>query len=293
MIHRLLPILLIIACTAGAEESPRTTMKKGLRAYQTGNYTNAVEALKKTVLTYPDLGHFNLAAAHFKQNEFKEASTHFQEALRSTDLTLQADAYYNRGNALLAQTTQLAGPEEINTAIQLAFEAMEQFEFSLRLEPDALDAKQNYEHAAQLRLSLEFKQGKWFFDHAETCLQENQAKQAQANYQKAQQQFEKILTEIDPTHLESTRLLPRTKERLAMLAQAVADAQADLTQSLRLIQDYQYLLAANLLVRESPERNYAFDIQPELKTQYEQTMQKNQQIIAIVNDLLKEVNTAK
>ena len=78
-----------------------------------------------------------------------------------------------------------------------------------------------------------------------------------------------------------------------MLAQAVADAQADLTQSLRLIQDYQYLLAANLLVRESPERNYAFDIQPELKTQYEQTMQKNQQIIAIVNDLLKEVNTAK
>jgi spore coat protein CotH len=78
-----------------------------------------------------------------------------------------------------------------------------------------------------------------------------------------------------------------------MLAQAVADTQADLTQALRLIQDYQYLLAAHILVRENTERTYAFDIQPELKTRYEQTMQKNQQIITIVNDLLKEVNTAK
>ena len=45
--------------------------------------------------------------------------------------SLQADAYYNRGNALLAQTTELTEPEDIDTAIQLAFEALEQFEFSL------------------------------------------------------------------------------------------------------------------------------------------------------------------
>ena len=50
-----------------------------------------------------------------------------------------------------------------------------------------------------------------------------------------------------------------------MLTQAVIDAQSDLTQALRLIQDYQYLLAANILVRESTERTYAFDITPELK----------------------------
>ena len=78
-----------------------------------------------------------------------------------------------------------------------------------------------------------------------------------------------------------------------MLTQAVTDAQTDLTQALRLIQDYQYLLAANILVRESTERTYAFDITPELKTRYEQTLQKNQQIITIVNDLLKDMNTAK
>ena len=34
-----------------------------------------------------------------------------------------------------------------------------------------------------------------------------------------------------------------------MLTQAVTDAQSDLTQA-RLIQDYQYLLAANILVHE-------------------------------------------
>ena len=293
MSFRILSILIITAGTTLAEESPRASMKKGLRAYQSGVYTNAVESLKKTVLTYPDLGHYNLGATYFKQNAFKEAATHFQEALRSTDLSLQADAYYNCGNALLAQTTQLTGPEDIVTAIQLAFEAMEQFEFSLRLKPDKLDAKQNYERAAQLRLALEFNRGKWLFDHAEKCLQETQAKQAREHYLQAQQQFEKILTEINPRHPEATRLLPRAKERIAMLAQAVTDAQTGLTQALRLIQDYQYLLAANILVRESIERNYAFDINPELKTRYEQTLQKNQQIITIVKDLLKDMNTAK
>lgn len=293
MIYRILSILVIINCTTLAEESPRTSMKKGLRAYKSGVYTNAVESLKKTVLTYPDLGHYNLGAAYFKQHAFKEAATHFQESLRSTDPSLQADAYYNRGNALLAQTTELNGPEDIGTAIQLAFEALEQFEFSLRLKPDKLDAKQNFERAAQLRLSLEFKRGKWLFDHAEKCLQETQAKKALEHYQQAQQQFEKILTEIDPKHPEASRLLPRIKERITMLAQTVTDAQTDLTQALRLIQDYQYLLAANILVRESTERAYAFDIQPELKTRYEQTLQKNQQIITIVNDLLKDVNKAK
>ena len=214
MIYRILSILVIANCTTMAEESPRASMKKGLRAYQSGVYTNAVESLKKTVLTYPDLGHYNLGAAYFKQHAFKEASTHFQEALRSTDLSLQADAYYNRGNALLAQTTELTEPEDIDTAIQLAFEALEQFEFSLRLKPDKLDAKQNYERAAQLRLSLEFKRGKWLFDHAEKCLQEAQAKKALEHYQKAQQQFEKILIEIDPVHPEASRLLAPHKERI-------------------------------------------------------------------------------
>ena len=87
MIYRILSILVIINCTTLAEESPRATMKKGLRAYKSGVYTNAVESLKKTVLTYPDLGHYNLGAAYFKQHAFKEADTHFQEALRSTDFS--------------------------------------------------------------------------------------------------------------------------------------------------------------------------------------------------------------
>ena len=78
MIYRILSILVILNCTTLAEESPRATMKKGLRAYKSGFYTNAVESLKKTVLTYPDLGHYNLGAAYFKQHAFKEAATHFK-----------------------------------------------------------------------------------------------------------------------------------------------------------------------------------------------------------------------
>ena len=65
--------------------------------------------------------------------------------------------------------------------------------------------------------------------------------------------------------------------------------QTDLTQALRLIQDYQYLLAANILVRESTERAYAFDIQPELK---HMNKPKKPTIITIVKIYL-DVNKAK
>ena len=118
----------------------------------------------------------------------------------------------------------------------------------------------------------------------------NPSKQALEHYQQAQQQFEKILTEIDP-HPEVTRLCPAQKN-VSMLTQAVTDAQTDLTQALRLIQDYQYLLAANILVRESTERTYALILPLNLNT-LRANLQKNQQIITIVNDLLKDMNKAK
>ena len=289
----ILTFTLALLFTSQAEQTPRQSMKQGLKNLQTGNHTNAINHLQKTLPTFPQLGAYNLGSAHFQNGDYEQAAQQFQEALRSQDLTLQANAYFNRGNALLAQTTTLTGPEQITTAIALAFEALEHYQQAILLQPDALDAKQNYERAARLRLSLEFKRGKWSFDQAESLLTQKKAKQARTHYQTAQQQFTKILHEIQPNHPESTQLLPRTQERLAMLEQALADARADLTQALRLIQDYQYALAANILIHQSDQRDYAFDLDPQLKTRYDQTLKKNQQVLDIVNQLLNQLNTAK
>ena len=51
------------------------------------------------------------------------------------------------------------------------------------------------------------------------------------------------------------------------------------------MEDYQYMLAAQRLTTESDERKYAFDLKPDLKKRYEETIQKNQDVLKIVQEL--------
>lgn len=280
-----LALLLCGTLAARAEESPRSAMRKGLKAYQTGNYTNAVEWLEKAVPQFPETTHYNLGNAYYRQGAFEQAADHFNEALRSEDLALQAKAYYNRGNALLAQTTALTEKEQIGVAIELAFRAQGMYRKALLLAPDDLDAKQNFERAQRLRLQLEHDLGRWYYEHAESLLTQFKAKAARDNYNMAKQQFEHILENVDPTHAESKRMLPIIEERLEMLGRAVEDAENDLKLALKQIDDYQYMLAAQRLTMETDERKYAFDIKPELKKQYEETIKKNVDVLKIIDEL--------
>ncbi len=284
---RLSTIAILICSTlpVHSEETPRSSMRKGLKAYKTGDYTNAVQALEKTALEFPAIGNYNLGNAQYRMGDYETAAESYNEALRTTDLELQAKAYFNWGNALLARTTALSGPEQIGLAIELAFRSMDMFEKAILLVPEDMEAKQNFERAQQLRLKLEYNLGKWHFDQAEALLQEYKAKDAQANYRQAKKQFEHILENVDPNHGESKQYLPKVKERLEMLAQAVKEAEHDLEIALQQIEDYQYMLAAQRLTTESDERKYAFDIKPELKKKYEETIQKNQKVLKIIQEL--------
>ena len=135
-------ILFITASTGHAEETPRSAMRKGLKAYNAGDYTNAVTLLEKTVLEFPGTGNYNMGNAYYRMGEYEKAAECYEEALRTTDLKLQANACFNRGNALLAQTTVMTEPEQIGQAIECAFQAMAMFEQSLLLHPEDLQAKQ-------------------------------------------------------------------------------------------------------------------------------------------------------
>lgn len=260
-------------------------MRKGLKAYRQGAYTNAVEMLEKTVLEFPAIGNYNLGNAQYRVGDYEAAAENYNEALRTTDLALQAKAYFNRGNALLARTTTLTGPEQIGLAIELAFQAMDMFEKSILLNPEDLEAKQNFERAQQLRLQLEYNLGKWYYDQAEALLQEYKAKDAQTNYRLAGEQFEHILEDVDPNHGEAAQYLPKVGERLEMLRLAVEAAEYDLEVALKQIEDYQYMLAAQRLTTETDERKYAFDIKPDLKKKYEETIRKNQEVLEIIREL--------
>jgi hypothetical protein len=201
------------------------------------------------------------------------------------DLALQAKAYFNRGNALLARTTAMTGSEQIGMAVECAFQAMDMYEKAILLDPGDLAAKQNYERARQLRLKLEYNLGKWYYDQAEAQLEEYKAKDARSNYRRALGQFEHILENVDPNHAESEQYIPKVKDRLEMLDRAVREAEHDLETALQQIKDYQYMLAAQRLTTGTDERKYAFDIKPELKKKYEETIQKNDEVLQIIREL--------
>jgi tetratricopeptide (TPR) repeat protein len=260
-------------------------MRKGLKFYQRGDYTNAVELLEKTVLEFPDIGNYNLGNARYRAGNYEAAAEAFNESLRTTDLELQAKAYFNRGNALLARVTELTGQEQIRMAVELAFQAVDMFEKSVLLAPEDLAAKQNYERAQRLRLTLEFNLGKWYFDRAESLLQEYRAKEARTHYQLARQQFNHILENVDRFHDVSRSYIPQIDDRLKLLERAVEQAESDLATALQQVDDYQYMLAAQRLTTESDERKYAFDLKPDLKKRYEETIQKNQDVLKIVQEL--------
>ncbi len=279
------PLLLLLPALSFAEETPRSAMRKGLKLYRAGDYTNAVQALEKTALEFPDIGNYNLGNAHYRNGDFEAAEHAYNEALRTTDLALQAKAYFNRGNALLARTTVMTGPEQIGLAAELAFQAADMYEKTILLDPDDLDAKQNYEKAQRLRLKLEYTKGKWLFDHAESLLQKYKAKDAKKYYRQARIQFEHILGNVDPRHGESKQYLPKIAERLELLRSAVEEAERDLKIALQQIDDYQYMLAVQRLTTETDNRKYAFDLKPDLKKTYEETIQKNQEVLEIIREL--------
>jgi len=274
-----------MSATASAEDTPRSAMRKGLKAYRAGDYTNAVEMLEKTALEFPAIGNYNLGNAQYRAADFEAAAEAFNEALRTTDLELQAKAYFNRGNALLARTTILTGPEQIGLAAELAFRAADLYEKAILLNPADLDSKRNYEKALHLWLTLEFNQGKWSYDRAEELLKEYKAKDAKTHYRQAKKQFEHILENVDPNHGPAQHYLPNVVERLEMLALSVEAAEHDLKTALRQIEDYQYMLAVQRLTTETDERKYAFDIKPDLKKRYEETIQKNQAVLKIIREL--------
>jgi len=281
-------LFLLLPLVVQAEETPRSAMHKGLKAYKAGDYTNAVSFLKKTVLEFPGIGNYNLGNAYYRLKEYEKAAQTFNEVLRSPDLALQAKAYYNRANALFSQATNITDIKQSNRAIEFAFQAEDSYEKSLLLNPHDLDAKQNFERARNLRMQLEFKKGKWYYDQADALLKKYKAKKAKQLYLLSKKEFTHLLKDLDPSYTSAKDYIKNIDQKLAMLQKSVEDARANLDKSLLFIKDYQYALAARALTQLPPEFRYAFDLEPELKKKYEEIIKKDSQVLKIIKDLSKK-----
>ena len=166
---RLLSMAACAALTAvsvrAAEPSARASFDAGLQAFAASNWPAASNAFLEAAAAAPAAkldpaaAYYNAGLAAYAGGDLKAAADSFARASSGSDLRLQSQAYYNRGNALFHQ---VGGPgaaaapamplpamstQELAGAEASVGEAIQMYENAIALDPKDLDAKANYELA--------------------------------------------------------------------------------------------------------------------------------------------------
>ncbi len=140
-------MLLLFAFVTAA---PYANASIGEEAYRKGDFLTASQFYDEELEKSPNDArlHFNYGTAAYKNNMFEDAAKAFSEALKSDDLELQEEAYFNRGNALFQ-----SGKESMQTDSQHAAEmwqkAVDSFDGALQLNSINDDARVNMELVKQ------------------------------------------------------------------------------------------------------------------------------------------------
>ncbi len=166
--------------------SPRAlhaSPSSALREYRDGNYEAALreyEALQKKGAD-PRLN-YNAGVAAYRDGQLEEAARQFGQALSAQDLELQEKAYFNRGNTHYYMGEAAREPKQRTEAWQ---QALKDFESSMKLNPQAPDAKFNHEFVKR-RLE-ELKQQQQQQQENQPDKNEDQQNQQQDQQQQQQQ----------------------------------------------------------------------------------------------------------
>ncbi|MGA1194440.1 MAG: tetratricopeptide repeat protein [Kiritimatiellia bacterium] len=138
---------------AQAPVDPSSLFREGYKKYADGSFqeglddfTRALAALPKENVPFdPAMLHYNIGIGHFRLSQLDEAEAAFTESLRTPDLDLQARAYFNLGNVHYTTARQSLDNAEVAKGFQLFQSAATNFIQTMRLKPDDIDAKTNFE----------------------------------------------------------------------------------------------------------------------------------------------------
>jgi Ca-activated chloride channel family protein len=258
--------------------APQANASDWSRAYKKGDYTNAFQTLEKTTKLFPDIGNYDRGNVLYRQKNFQGSEKAFADAAALTkNNKLKQKALYNRGTALLAGTTQ-----QTNAVSDTAVRAADLFAQALELNPKDEDAKQNFERAINLAVSTRMSGATKLIGEADAMLKEYKAKTAKENYIKAKELLAPVLADLSPENRDAQNLIDRANGQLQMLERAVQETQEDMANAKQAIDVYEYKKAADIMMNNKPVRKLAFDLDDELKTQFTELIQNNQNIIHII-----------
>jgi len=132
--------LVLLAWPGFAHASPQSAEK----AYQQSDFAAAEQQYQAAAAKTPDNAElqFNFGSAAYKAAMFDKAAEAFQKSLKSDQVNLQQETYYNLGNTQYrqGQQTEKAKPQQTMTDWQ---QAIQSYEAALQLKPDDSDSRYN------------------------------------------------------------------------------------------------------------------------------------------------------
>ncbi len=186
--------LLVLISVLGSHTSHAS---QGEEAYAKGDFFGAQEFYTQALKKHPDDPrlHYNAGTAAYKNNLLDDAAASFTEALKSEDLGLQEQSYYNLGNTLFKKGEELRQSDPGQTA-KLWQQALDAYEGSVKLNPQGKDSQENKALVSKKLEELEKQQGNQDKqqdkdkDKNDQQQQEQQSEQSQQGEQKDDQQVE-------------------------------------------------------------------------------------------------------
>jgi len=180
-----------------SEDTARDHMHKGIDYYKSGKYQEAEKAFEtaakdaqKSKLD-PAAARYNQGNALMKSDRPQDAAAVYTDALRSTDLGLQAKAYFNRGNALFRMAGEEGQQQQMDTAVKAIEEAVSMYENAIALDPSDIDSKINFELALKKKEELKKQQQEQQKNQDQKKNDKDQQKQNQKDQNQQQQKDQK------------------------------------------------------------------------------------------------------
>ncbi len=133
-------------------DSAGRLVKRGNDSYDRGDFDAAAEYYGLASVKIPEspIVEFNLGNVEYMRGDFAAARSRFEEAaLKSRDLSLEAQALYNIGNCTFRQGQRQAD-SDLEKALEFFKESVEYYSAALEKEPGMPDAAHNLEVARLL-----------------------------------------------------------------------------------------------------------------------------------------------